>query len=173
MPSLTSFIRTLQDVEYQRSANNLMKAIQALSGDTGGLRPLWDKLMDKAQKVEAAKLMSSPEYAMALGEFRSIMNQTETYVRQAAPQIELSGTRVGTQSFPAKMFGGTTQDMIEAGNNEEQVRMTYSVPERRQELMTDLTERKVLKWLTDKAKVTKRNINADEFYGRKSVILPK
>jgi trigger factor len=62
---------------------------------------------------------------------------------------------------------------VEAGGNEDQIRMTYKVPERRQELLSDLTERKILKWLEQKAIVTDRHITTDDFYGRKSIVLPK
>jgi len=62
---------------------------------------------------------------------------------------------------------------VEAGADEEQARMTYKVPERRQELISDITERKVLEWLENKAKVKERTVDTDDFYGRKSIVMPK
>ncbi|KPL08256.1 hypothetical protein AMJ86_01365 [bacterium SM23_57] len=65
------------------------------------------------------------------------------------------------------------QKAVESGADEEQIRMTYNVPERRQELLSDITERKVLEWLTKQAKVVERKVDTDNFYGRKSIVLPE
>lgn len=65
------------------------------------------------------------------------------------------------------------QDMVKGGGDEERVRMHYKVPDHKQQILADLTERNVLQWLEDKAKVVERNIDTDEFYGRKSIVLPE
>ncbi len=65
------------------------------------------------------------------------------------------------------------QDMVKGGADEERVRMHYNVPDHKQQILTDLTERNVLKWLEEKATIVERNIDTDEFYGRKSIVLPE
>jgi trigger factor len=65
------------------------------------------------------------------------------------------------------------KDMVKGGADEEQVRMHYNVPDHKQQILADLTERNVLQWLEEKATVVERNIDTDEFYGRKSIVMPE
>ena len=65
------------------------------------------------------------------------------------------------------------QDMVKGGADEERVRMHYNVPDHKQQILADLTERNVLQWLEQKATIAERNIDTDEFYGRKSIVMPE
>jgi trigger factor len=85
--------------------------------------------------------------------------------RKLAEQENLSATDQDIDDF--------IKQATKASGNAEQIRMTYSVPERRDELLSDLTERKVLKWLEQKAKIVERKVDTDDFYRRKSIVLPQ
>ena len=117
MPSLIEFIRRLQDVEYERSANAMLSAIAQMSKGQGSeVQALITALEKKAKAItEASKLVSSETYSQMLAGFRAEMNRVETLIRQTAPNIELSGARAANNSVTARLFYGTSQDMIDAG----------------------------------------------------------
>jgi hypothetical protein len=73
-------------------------------------------LEKKARDLDqASKLVSSEVYSQMLAEFRGEMNAIERLIIQTAPDIELSGARAANNSVTARLFYGTSQDMIEAG----------------------------------------------------------
>lgn len=117
MPSLTDFIRKLQDAEYERSANAMLSAIAQMSKGQGAeIQSLIVALEKQAKEItDAGKLVSSEVYSEMLAQFRGDMNKVERLIRQTAPDIELSGARAANNSVTARLFYGTSQDMIEAG----------------------------------------------------------
>lgn len=117
MPSLIDYIRELQDFEYERSANAMLSTIAQMSKGQGSeVQALVTALEKKAKAItEASKLVSSEVYSQMLAGFRVEMNKVETLIRQTAPNIELSGARAANNSVTARLFYGTSQDMIEAG----------------------------------------------------------
>ena len=117
MPSLLDFIQALQDAEYNRSASFILSAISRLTTGQGSeLQQALVSLEEMAKDlVTTSQFARSDEYSRALANFRRLMNDTETLILEYAPEIELSGAEAARRSTTARMFYGTSQDMINAG----------------------------------------------------------
>jgi trigger factor len=124
-----------------------------------------DRLVASAKKREGKQEFNEEEFRQQ-HRANAIWNLKWMLIRhKIADQQELNATDQDVED--------AIKRAVEAGSDEERIRMTYKVPEKRQELISDLTERKVLEWLETQAKVKERKVDTDDFYGRKSIVMPK
>ena len=112
--TLQDYIWALQDAEYNRSAGVIMRGVSQITRMPGELQTSLAEL-DKAAKALDVINMDTPELSEALAVFRAKMNATETLVKQYALAVEVGGGKVAKRSTTAKLFYGTSQDLIDQG----------------------------------------------------------
>jgi len=149
---------------YNRLADSVIKA-HTFNLPKSMIDDYLDRMVESAKKRATGKKFDENEFRQQY-RANAIWNLKWMLIRQRIAEQE--GLRATDQDVEAAILKA-----VEAGAEEEQARMTYNVPERRQELISDITERKVLEWLENKAKVKERTVDTDDFYGRKSIVLPK
>jgi len=117
MPDLLDYIKWLQDSEYERAARLIVRGISAMTRSAGSdlLKAVKD-LEDKAKDLEKLKA-DDVELSMALSEFKKTMNQTEKLIIANIDSIAKTGYDIAERAAVAKIFAGTTEEMIKAGVN--------------------------------------------------------
>jgi len=119
MLTIRDYINGTLDKEYKATAGSMLEQIAGISKGAGTptQRALQDLELKATQLQDGSSVLyfDDAELAKALAIIRTDLNLTAEMMVANSPVIEKSGAGVAIAAVIAKIFSGTSQDMINAG----------------------------------------------------------